>query len=105
MDPDIRFDFSRFHPLDHRLGGRRCWRLPGGWRQHLWLWWYCGPTRDRLVRPWFRWVRCPRGRHEVQVWYFPNGTVSPRCAFCDYTRLPSEADLDNWPPFLGGRPL
>ena len=40
----MKFDFSQFHPLDHRWGSLRCWRLPRGPIRHAVLWWkYQGP--------------------------------------------------------------
>lgn len=40
LAPDIRrFDFSVFHPQDHRAWDDRCRTLPGGGRRHLRDWW------------------------------------------------------------------
>lgn len=99
----MKIDFSEFHPLDHWPLTRRCRGLPGGTRNHLHLTWVYR-RREQALHPLYKLVLCPLGRHHVQVWYatFKDGTevVKPTCAHCDWTRLPSEADVDNRPEFF-----
>jgi hypothetical protein len=93
----MRLDFSQFHPLDHRPAGSRCRSLPGGTRNHLRLAWQFH-RREQALAPLYRLILCPLGRHAEQVWYRDNEdgtqTVMPCCRYCRWTRLPSEADID-----------
>ncbi len=100
----MRFDFSEFHPLDHRPGTSRCRGLPGGVRQHLKVAWWLG-RRDQIIRPFRRALCCPFGRHRWNVWHgagFPDGKrrINVVCADCPARRLPSEHDIDNPPSIL-----
>lgn len=100
--PSIKLDFSEFHPIDHWPGSRYCRSLPGGTRRHLACAWDI-KWRERVQAPLYWTLLCRIGRHKVQVWYSAcPRAVMPVCAFCDYTRLPSERELDDWPAMLRG---
>ncbi len=93
----MKFDFSKYHPLDHRPGTARCRAHYGSWRYHLRLAWVMG-RRDQVLRPFRRVLFCPWGRHRWRVWYGYFGDrpvqVDPVCADCPATRLPSEQEID-----------
>ncbi len=93
----MKLDFSQFHPLDHWPGSAYCRSLPGGTRQHLHLAWVFR-RREQVLAPVYKLLLCHIGRHAEQVWYQrqEDGTqkVMPSCRYCSWTRLPSEADVD-----------
>lgn len=102
----VRLDFSQFHDLMHVPFSRHCRDLyPHGWKagwHHLKLDWQFR-RKDQLRVP-LQKILCRLDRHDVRVWYSGSkaeGTlaVSPQCHFCDFTRLPSEQELDNVPFF------
>lgn len=87
----MRLDFSRFHPLDHWPGTRRCWTLPGGIRQHLQVAWMLG-RRDQVMKPVYRLFLCPLGRHDVRVSYFDYRDGPTYCqAQCAFLRVHAAA--------------
>lgn len=92
------YDFTRFHPLDHRGGGRRCRTLPGGWRRHLWLaWWLV--WREPLVCWWWRCWRLCRWRRHRDGMVEPVGTGAPRmmvCRVCARARQPTGDEIADW---------
>jgi hypothetical protein len=93
----MRLDFSEFHPLDHWPATARCRSLPGGAVRHLRYAWVFR-RREQAMTPLYKLLRCPLGRHAEQIWYchLADGTkqIIPSCRYCDWTRLPSEAEID-----------
>lgn len=98
----MKLDFSQFHPLDHWPGTKRCRSFYGGTRKHLSMTWEYR-RRDQVLHPLYSVLLCPLGIHAEQVWYLhEHGVVriKPTCKHCDWTRLPSEKDIDRKvPPF------
>ena len=83
-----KLDFSKFHPLDHRLGAVRCRELPGGSWQHFRLIWTYR-WRDRLRWPWRRLVLCPLGKHDFELGWQRIGDQwisGADCLFCPFSR-------------------
>lgn len=99
--PYIReLDFSMWHPLDHWPGTARCRSFHGGTRNHLHLTWTYR-RRHQVLKPWWRLFRCPFGRHDVRIWYGEYLAIG-HCEFCDYHRSPTQAEMEDLPPFLIG---
>lgn len=79
----------------------------GGTRQHLYIAWEFR-RRDQVLRPLWRLLACPFGRHMIDVWHVtsPAGVTSakPCCRYCDFTREPTEAEAAESVPHFGDRP-
>lgn len=63
----MEINFSRYHPLDHWPGTKRCRAHYGGWRNHLVMTWRF--RRSEQVIGWF-WkpLLCPLGIHRISIW-------------------------------------
>jgi hypothetical protein len=105
--PDgVRYDFSKFHPIDHYPWQPRCRRFYGGWRRHLviaWMITYRQRCRSFLLKPWYTGVLCRMGRHSQYTGHVSSGRrhgFYVGCDFCDWTRSATE---DEWFRFPGDR--
>lgn len=97
------FDFSQWHPLDHRPWQPRCRELYGGWPRHLWLLWqwkYREEYEWWLLRPVY-WVLCRFGRHRTDTWWQRERGYKVICRYCDLNR-PARPDEEF--PLLGEKP-
>lgn len=101
----MELDFSRYHPLDHWPGTRRCREHYGGWRNHLSMAWEYR-RRDQVIGWFARWTRCLTGRHSWQVWRRFGGIEEFRSknlgapgdykAWCRYCHKRRTATEDEW---------